>query len=166
MFIYVWLQVHVWFIGDRMFESILGEGDRVSLGETTLEEETGGVGGRQTLEAIGRVSFWPAPPLTPPLSPYWAPSPSLLGLPPQTTLHSSSLVDSPISPAPTLQGLTQTTPIITPRWEQSWMTKMVTGVCGYRAMLMLSGKAGLYAWSFRHLKWWMMMMNPIPHMSL
>ena len=37
-----------------MFESTLGEGDRVSLRETTLEEETGGVWGRQTLEARGR----------------------------------------------------------------------------------------------------------------
>ena len=34
-----------------MFESTLGEGDRVSFRETILEEETGGVWGRQTLEA-------------------------------------------------------------------------------------------------------------------
>ena len=37
-------------LGDRVFESTLGEGDRVSLEETTLEEGTGGVWGRQTLE--------------------------------------------------------------------------------------------------------------------
>ena len=43
IFFCVWLQGHVWSIGDRVFESTLGEGDRVSLGETTLEEETGGV---------------------------------------------------------------------------------------------------------------------------
>ena len=32
-------------LGDRVFESTLGEGGRVSLGETTLEEETGEFGG-------------------------------------------------------------------------------------------------------------------------
>ena len=45
MVTYVWLQMHVWSIGDRVFESTLGEGDRVSLGQTTLEEGTGGVWG-------------------------------------------------------------------------------------------------------------------------
>ena len=29
---YVWLHMHMWSIGDRVFESTLGEGDRVSLG--------------------------------------------------------------------------------------------------------------------------------------
>ena len=42
-FFCVWLQGHVWSIGDRVFVLTLGEGDRVSLGDTTLEEETGGV---------------------------------------------------------------------------------------------------------------------------
>ena len=32
-------------LGDRVFESTLGEGDRVSLEETTLEEGIGGVWG-------------------------------------------------------------------------------------------------------------------------
>ena len=32
-------------LGYRVFESNLSEGDRVSLGETTLEEGTGGVWG-------------------------------------------------------------------------------------------------------------------------
>ena len=34
-----------------MFKSIPGEGDKLSLGEAALEENFGGVCGRQTLEA-------------------------------------------------------------------------------------------------------------------
>ena len=32
-------------LGDRVFESTLGDGDKVSLGRPTLEERTGGFGG-------------------------------------------------------------------------------------------------------------------------
>ena len=41
-----------------MFESSLDEGDRMILGETTPEDGTGGVWGRQTLEARGRGPLW------------------------------------------------------------------------------------------------------------
>ena len=40
----------------------LSEGGRVSLGETTLEEGTGGVLGRQTMEARWRGPLCPPPP--------------------------------------------------------------------------------------------------------
>ena len=71
---YVWLQGHGWSSGDSVFESTLGEGDRVSLRETTLEEETRGVWGGQTLEARGMETLWGP-------SPLGLPAPSLPGLP-------------------------------------------------------------------------------------
>ena len=82
----------MWSFGDRVFESTLGEGDRVSLGQTTLEEEIGEVWEIQTLEARGR-----GPP-----SPFGGPG--LQGLPPQTPLPPSSRVASPNSPPPLTKG--------------------------------------------------------------
>ena len=88
---------HVWSSGDRVFESTLGEGDRVSLRETTLEEETGGVWGRQTLEARGRGPLRGLPPRGAPSGPI---APGLQGLSP------------PNSPCLLLQGcLSQTHPV-------------------------------------------------------
>ena len=71
--------MNVWSIVDKMFESTVGEGDRVSLGETTLEEGTGGVWGRQTLMARGKGPT----------------APGHQGLPPQTPPPLSSRVPSP-----------------------------------------------------------------------
>ena len=46
--------------------------------------------------------------------------------PPQTHLPLPSRVAFPKLPAPTLQGLPQTSPIVTPRQVPNWMTYMVT----------------------------------------
>ena len=43
----MWLQEHAWSIRDRVFLSIIGERNWVSLGDMTLDKGTGGVWGNK-----------------------------------------------------------------------------------------------------------------------